>query len=291
MSLRDETSLLSFIEPDETPVRILTIESGQYLAALRERFPEASLFSVAASPGGEADVSSFAEMDYRETPLPFERNFFDIIVAEDMLSNVPNPQDICAGIGTFLKDTGYLLTSFENIRYWRVIQGLMNGSFYAIVRRLYSREGFERLLYASFYKDAFFMPSRGRENAGLVEKLVRAGFENRLDDLVTERWLVKATRSSTPIVYLKSRHTPDERRLLSKLLRRVEYDIDAPENVARLWRLIDDAGFSPEYLASFVRGAVLYRDDFYERLASETDDDRREVLMAWLTAAAEPARD
>ena len=125
MEKNDGLTLLSFLEPETKASSILVIESVQYLPALRKMFPKASLYAVAAdedtarTPEMEGIGVHWETLDYRETVLPFPRKFFDIVLSERMLENVANPQDIASGIGTFIKDTGCLLTSFENVRYWR----------------------------------------------------------------------------------------------------------------------------------------------------------------------------
>ena len=278
--------LLQFLTPDDAPLTALVIESVGYLPALRRMFPHAELCAVAA----DADAASAAELeglgvhwttlDYRETVLPFPRGSFDFILSERMLENVANPQDIASGIGTFIKDTGFLLTSFENIRYWRVLQELMEGHYYAIVRRRYAKPEFERLLYASFYKDVFFAPVRGCGGGEEIDGLAAAGFENRLDDLGTEVWLVQAMRSSTGVAWLKASHDPQDRKRLATLLRRIEYDIDVPENAGALWALVDEAGFAADYLARFAAEVVVHRRAFCDALAASSPNARRAAVEA-----------
>ena len=286
MEKSDGLRLLDFLEPDMVPASVLVIESVQYLPALREKFPHAALFAVVA----EEDVSRAPEMDeldaawtvldYREEVLPFPRKSFDIVLSERMLETVANPQDIASGIGTFIKDTGYLLTSFENIRYWRVLRELMDGHYYAIVHRRYAKPEFERLLYASFYKDIFFAPVRGFRGEEEIEQLVGAGFENRLNDLNTEIWLVKAMRSASDVAKLKAAYTPEVRKRLATLMRRIEYGIDTPQNIGTLWTLIDETGVAAEYVARFAASVVVHRSDFFAALATYTPVNRKAFVDA-----------
>ncbi|MBP3690764.1 MAG: hypothetical protein J6I74_05505, partial [Schwartzia sp.] len=199
-------------------------------------------------------------------------------LSERMLENVANPQDIASGIGTFIKDTGYLLTSFENIRYWRVLRELMDGHYYAIVRRRYAKPEFERLLYASFYKDIFFAPVRGGGAGKEIEQFEEAGFENRLNDLDTEVWLVKALRSSSDVSRLKAPYAPEMRKRLAKLLRRIEYEIDLPENVGALWELIDKDGFLADYIGRFAASVVVHQDAFRMALSEHSPKERQAFL-------------
>ena len=276
--------LLRFLEPGETPQSVLVIESVQYLSAIRSRFPDADLYAVVS----DRDVATASEteglgvdwtvLDYREEVLPFPRKSFDVVLSERMLENVANPQDIASGIGTFIKDTGYLLTSFENIRYWRVLRELMDGHYYAIVRRRYAKPEFERLLYASFYKDIFFAPVRGGGSGEEIERFEEAGFENRLNDLDTEVWLVKALRSSSDVARLKAGYTPEARKKLATFLRRVEYGIDLPETVGALWALVDKEGFTADYLGQFAASIVVHAESFRRALAEQSSKERRLFL-------------
>lgn len=284
MGKDDGLGLLRFLEPEETPGAVLVIESVQYLPALRSRFPDADLFAVvsdrdtATAPGTEGLGVKWTVLDYREEVLPFPRHSFDVILSERMLENVANPQDIASGIGTFIKDTGYLLTSFENIRCWRVLRELMDGHYYAIVRRRYAKPEFERLLYASFYKDIFFAPVRSGGAEEEIERFEAAGFENRLNDLDTEVWLVKALRSSSDVALLKAAYTPEARKRLAKLLHRVEYGIDLPETVGALWALVDEESFTAAYIARFAASVVVHREAFRSAFAEHSPKERQAFL-------------
>lgn len=281
MGTDDRLGLLRFFEPEETPQSVLVIESAEYLPALRNRFPDANLFAIvsdrdmAETPGMEGLGVEWTVLDYWEEVLPFPRRSFDVVLSERMLENVANPQDIASGIGTFIKDTGYLLTSFENIRYWRVMRELMDGHYYAIVRRRYAKPEFERLLYASFYKDIFFASVRGGGPEEEIERFVSAGFENRLNDLDTKVWLVKAMRSSSDVAALKAEYTPEARKRLAVLLRRVEYGIDVPETMGALWKLVDREGFTADYLARFAASTVVHFDAFLAVLSTACPEERR----------------
>ena len=273
--------LLRFLEPGETIRSALVMESTQYLPALRSKFPDAALHAVvsdwdkAGAPETEGLGVEWTVLDYREEVLPFPRQFFDLILSERMLENVANPQDIASGIGTFLKDTGCLLTSFENIRYWRVLRELAEGHYYAIVRRRYAKPEFERLLYASFYKDIFFASVRGGGPEEEIERFVSAGFENRLNDLDTKVWLVKAMRSSSEVAPLKAAYTPEARKRLAILLRRVEYEIDVLETMGALWTLVGKEGFTADYLARFAASIVVHLDAFLFLLSAACPEEHR----------------
>lgn len=269
--------LLGFLTGCGTRYRILVLEGTAYLPRLRELFPAAELWCTLAAEE-DADGEGVQGLgvhwvftDYLSEPLPLEREFFDYIIAGNCLAQAANPQDIASGLGLYLKPTGYLLMSFANIRYWRIIRQLMEGHFYHVCTRAFTYDEMTKLLAASFYKDAQFLPAEGEKPPeGFVEKLEAAGFRNINGDLLIRAWLVKAAKSTPEILELKRMYTPEVRRRLAVLLRRLEYGIaEGPEgenNLAALWRLCRDNMVFPAYLASFIKEAVVHTNDLLWRL-------------------------
>lgn len=257
--------LLRFLRPTRSPLRVLVVESLAYLPKLREMLPEALLFAVTAEPERtEApdlrglDVA-WSFLDYRETPLPFARETFDFIIADRCLETAGNPQDIAAGFGLFLQPTGRLLTSFLNVRHWRVLEDLREGHFYAIVRRIFARLEMETLLAASFYKEVSFLPVLCEAPANVLARLESAGFENQERDLEVKFWLCSARRTSDEVAPLKECFTPAVRRRLVTFLRRLEYGIESEKNAAALWRMYRAEGIFPEYLLDFAAQTIVHQ--------------------------------
>ena len=287
METAQNTKLLSFLTAEDRVARVLVIEALHYLPELRRRYPEAALFAVTAQPErAEAETwrglsVAWKSLDYRETPLPYAPKSFDVLIVEKCVEETGNPQDMLSGLGSFIKDTGCLLTSFSNIRHWRILEQLMDGHYYAIVRRLYARPEFERLLYASFYKDAFFIPERRYGNDALVKRLEAAGFSDRAGDLETETWLVQAMRSTRPVAFLKSHYTAEGRKRLATLLRRLAYDIEPEATIEALSALCRAEGFAPSYLARFAKEAIVDPASLFEALAKTGDTLWREAEKEW----------
>lgn len=254
-------SLTNFISGEDFFEKILVVESEFYINELKKRFPAAEIFFVTANE--ELNYPNTIYLDYREERLPFPEEFFDLIIGDLTLEVVTNPQDIAAGFSTFLKQTGYWLTSFRNIRHWKVLERLMRGAFGGIVSRLYTRTEFERLLYASFYKEVQVLPLKKNSPPELLERLINCGFDNFDDDLQTEFWLVRASRSMPELALLKSMFTPEIRAELSRILHRIEYDVATEENVENFWRLFDAKGIFSDYAAAFIRSVVIHRENFW----------------------------
>ena len=268
MAEKIRSELLSFLVPDAAPLRVLVVESLEYLPQLRDMFPKAELHALAAECD-PADIPTgvhWQELDYVTTPLPYERKYFDYIISDLALENVDNPQDIAAGFSLFLKDTGALLTSFRNIRHWSVLQNLMDGHYYSIVSRLYARAEFEKLLYASFYKSVLCQAQQRKAPPGMIDRLVTAGFENHDDDLEAEFYMIRADRSMPELSLIKSMYTSEQRRHIVRLLHRIEYDVVRVESTRSLWDEVTRLNIFPAYLAALIHETVVHTERFYRAL-------------------------
>ncbi|MBR5914473.1 MAG: hypothetical protein IKZ58_08930 [Selenomonadaceae bacterium] len=261
--------LMDFIDAEDYFEKILVVESSAYIEKLRERFPLAKIFFVTSDEDDAEKFSSVAQtflLEYREERLPFKEEFFDAIISDLTLEVVINPQDIAAGFSKFIKQTGFFLTSFRNLRHWKVLKKIMHGHYDGIVSRLYTRKDFERLFYASFYKEVRFLPIIKKSPPEMLKKLIECGFENYGDDLETEFWLVRAARSMTELAMLKSMYTPEVRAEFSRIIHRIEYDIETEESVKRFFEIYDEVGMFEEYAKNFIEEVVIHKENFYKNL-------------------------
>ena len=264
-----KSSLMKFIEGDDFFKRILVVESSDYIEELRKRFPFAEIFFVTPDKDVAEKFSEQAKtfvLDYREERLPFDAEFFDAIIGDLTLAVVNNPQDIAAGFSNYIKQTGVWLTSFRNLRHWKVLQELMHGNFIGTFERLYTPQDFECMLYASFYKEVKFSPLIKKAPPEFLDKLLECGFENFGDDLETEFWLVRAARSKPKISLLKSMYTPEFRAEFSRIIHRIEYDIDTESSVKKFWETCKADRIFDEYAANFIEEVVVHRDNFFANL-------------------------
>jgi len=271
-------SLLEMVNGDDFFKKILVVESFSYIEPLRERFPAAEIYFVTSDE--ELSAENAIYMDYREERLPFAEEFFDLIIGDLTLEVVTNPQDIAAGFSRYLKQTGCWLTSFRNIRHWKVIEKLMRGVFGGIVSRMYTRTEFERLLYASFYKEVKISPLKRNAPPEMLERLIKAGFDNFDDDLEAEFWLVRANRSMAELALLKSMFSAELRAELARILHRIEYEIDLEASVEKFWAIYDAEGLFIEYAANFIRSAVIHRENFYRNVCKYSSRAELEEIIA-----------
>lgn len=272
--------LTDLIFGDDFFEKILIVESGEYISILAETYPDAEIFFVTTEEDFFDERVKTCVLDYRETRLPFDAEFFDLIIGDLTLEVVVNPQDIAAGFSRYIKQTGIFLTSFRNIRHWKILEKLMSGWFNGIVSRFYTRTNFERLLMASFYKDAKYMPVIKPAPPKLLAKLIECGFENYGDDLEVEIWQVRAARSTSEISLLKSMYTAEFRAEFARIIHRVEYDIETADSVKNFWRLYDEVGMFTDYAAEFVNEVVIHKENFYKNLRDHSTRIETEKIIA-----------
>lgn len=273
--------LLQFLQPGELPLKILVVEDLLYLPQLRQMFPCAQLYAVTADSDSMLDYQDlgveFQLVNYLAERLPYEQEFFDYIISDLTLEQAGNPQDIAAGFSGYLKETGSLLTSFRNIRHYSQLTDLREGHYYNVVARLFAREEFERLLYASYYKMVYMEPQKRPADAKNLQQFLTAGFANDRDDLNTEFWLVRADRSMPEMALLKSMFTKAERRRFSTYLHRIEYGVDVEGQCNSFWAFYREHGFFADYGAAFIKQAVFHPQRFYRQLMQHSPAELLEI--------------
>ena len=281
MSEKIKPELLQFLQPGELSLKILVVESLCYLPDLRRMFPCAKLYAVTADKDAMLDYQGlsveFTELNYLDAPLPYPKEFFDYIISDLTLEQAGHPQDIAAGFSRFLKETGSFLTSFRNIRHWSQLTDLLAGHYYNVVARLFARQEFERLLYASYYKMVFMEPQKRPADEKTLQKLLAAGFDNEGDDINTEFYLVRADRSMPEMALLKSMYSKAERRQLSIYLHRIEYGVEPEQNCREFWQFYHRTGLFADYTAAFIKQAVFHPKKFYRELLVHSPAERDEI--------------
>ena len=261
--LVERNGLLQMIPPNIQPLKVLVIESLFYLSGLRDIMPNAHI-SVVTSFTEAAETRECGNlnvewhfMDFRAEQLPFADGTFDLVLAEPCLTMAYTPYETLAGIGKSLKDTGYLVTEFRNIRYWRVLETLREGFFHEREERLYAKPEIVRLLNDAIFKEISFAPFR-QDDRGAEKDWEALGFENFSHDLATEVWMVKAGRSTETAANLKSLFTARIRQELAWILHRIEYDIDREENLERLWAFCRENMIFEDYLGDLAREIIVH---------------------------------
>ncbi len=271
--MEERHDLLDFMASGLLPLCILTLESSFYLPQLRARFPNAKLYAMTSYE----EVPEFPEHrnlgvqwvigDFRKESLPWEPEFFDVVLAESCLECLWESYDTLMGISRSLKDTGHFLGSFRNIRYWRMLEHLREGRFPVRERHLYAKDEVVKMLNDAIFKEIVFAPFlQFPEESGEAEAFSSMGFDDFNGDLVTEAWMFKASRSTAAVTALKELYTKEIRRDLACLLHRIEYGVDEEKSLEGLWQLCRKELIFPEYLADFVHEVAAHEKRLRGRL-------------------------
>lgn len=253
--------LLKFVPPNFLPVPVLLVEAAELLTDLRKLLPAAQIAFMTAEPTPKVESlcdECRADLLIGECPrdLPTEPKLFELIIAPEVLTTGENFYATLMTCNHLLKDSGALLTQFRNVRFIGVLENLRRGYFSNNERRLWAKADVVKLLDDAIYKEIHFLPA-ARADFSAAE-WTAFGFENFGDDLTTKTWLVKACKCTAEVAALKDVFTPEVRAELSRLLHRIEYDIDAEENFSRLMALCDREVIFDDYLRDFVNQVVVH---------------------------------
>lgn len=238
----ERRGLLQFVSPNFLPVKVLLIDSEKFLSDLKEILPAAQIFTL-----NEPNLIE---------KLPREPKIFELIIAKDVLTVGEDFYPKLLALNHLLTDSGMLLTQFYNVRFVKVLENLRRGRFSSNERRFWAKSDVVRLLDDAIYKEIHFLPVES-ENLSAAE-WETFGFDNFSDDLTTKIWLVKACKCTAEVAALKDIFTTEVRADLSRLLHRIEYDIDVEENFLRLMELCDREGIFDEYLSDFINQTVVH---------------------------------
>ncbi len=264
--LVQRNGLLQLIPPSIQPLEVLVVESLFYLPELCSLLPNAHISAVTSFEeirevkGYDSLKADWHFLDFRTEDLPFPEGHFDLVLAEPCLTMAYTPYETLAGISRLLKETGYLVTEFRNIRYWRILEKIRQGCYHEREERLYAKAEVVRLLNDAIFKEVSFAPLRKQEEGEQEKAWEDLGFVNFRQDLGTEVWMIKAGRSTDAVVNLKSFFTLAVRKELAWLLHRIEYDVDREENLVRLWALCRREGIFEDYFWDFAQEIILHSE-------------------------------
>ena len=252
--------MLRFLVADVQPRTFLLLGCSNVLPVLRQRFPQ-SEFWVVELVDEAVDVAiagvHWQVVDYLQVPLLYAPESFDFILAGDTLEQVENVPDMALAMYFWLKQDGYLLAEFHNVRFWRVMRDLLRGYFPAERRHFFSLSSLQRLFYSTFYREVFYEADREAVPVDFAEAMRHAGFRNADAELSVSQWIVKAARSTEAVAWLKRQFTPEVRRQLACLVRRIAYDIDCAASCEAFWQLYEGQRMTAEYALRFIESTAL----------------------------------
>lgn len=258
--------LVQFVPPNfSSNATALVIDDEKYLAPLRELMPAAKIALLSADPSHKAvelckqfDVDLMTG-DYLKGALPKGRKIFDVIIAESCLSYSLDTYILLMELNQLLKDAGFLLTQFFNVRFIDVLESLRLGKFPTQEKKFWAKYDAVKILEGANYKEINFLPAE-RVESSAVNDWLNFGFDNFSDDLITKIWLVKACKSTAEVAALKEFFTEEIRAELSRLIHRVEYGIDVAENLSSLKNLCRRENIFADYFNDFVAQVTCHND-------------------------------
>ena len=258
----DRRGLLQFISPNVENISVLVIESLSYLNEIRDLLPSANILVLTNDHFAKSDFENlncdWIFDDYRKLNFTIEENIFDIIVSEDCLTLAYDTYKTIFAINRMLKGTGFLVTQFENIRFIGILESLKQGYFAERERHLYAKTEIVRLLNDALFKEINFAPDEIFDFD--VDDWINFGFDNFVDDLNVKTWIVKADRSTAEVAALKEIYTEEIRARISRLLHRIEYNLDVEANFQKLMTLCKREQIFDDYLADFINQVVVHED-------------------------------
>ena len=257
-----EQKLLDFVSPNfSKDAAALVIEDEEFLEGVREKMPRARIAFLSEEKSALCKKfdADFLKGDYTRNGLPTEPKIFDVIIAKECLTFAPNFYVTLLEINHLLKDSGFLLTEFFNVRFIKILEGLRRGEFPAKEKRLWAKWDVVKILDDAIYKEIRFLPGEKfpEEKISAWENF---GFDNFSDDLLVKTWLVKARKCEAEVAALKEIYTEEIRAELSRILHRIEYKIDVKENCARLLELCRREKIFFDYVSDFVDQVVIHKD-------------------------------
>lgn len=264
--------LTEFLSGGPLPLNILTIESSLYLLNLKKLYPNAALYAVT----NYEEVINYK--NYRNLNINwvlgrdikiFPQKSFDIIIAESLFSHTKNSYDDLMAISRALKDTGFFLSTFKNIRYAPVLNEIKEGRFPFRDENLFAKDEVVKMLNDAIFKEIFFSPMEVDLKAQeIADNFMQAGFENYNNDLLTKTWMLKAAVSTSGALALKELYTKEIRKNLAKLLRRIEYDVEREKNLDIFWNFLEVENIFPDYLTGFIEEICVYKKSTLNLLLS-----------------------
>ena len=123
----ERRGLLQFVSPNFLPITVLLIESEEFLPDLRKILPAAQIAMLKKESSPEIkNLCDEFKVDLIDE-LPTAPKIFEIIIAKDVLTVGENFYAMLMAFNHLLKDSGFLLTEFYNVRFVEILERLRQG--------------------------------------------------------------------------------------------------------------------------------------------------------------------
>lgn len=133
-SARDEIISLIKNIPSTKEINVLEIGcgAGATLARIKYLWPNAKTYGVEIVEDVAKLASNYSDIicgDIESLNLPYENEFFDIIICGDVLEHLRTPEETLRKLYYLLKSGGNLLASIPNVMHSSVLYPLLNGNW------------------------------------------------------------------------------------------------------------------------------------------------------------------
>jgi len=139
--------------------------------------------------------------DIEKIDLPFKENYFDCVIAGDVLEHLVDPWDTLKKLKPFLKEGGLIISSIPNIRYYKVLIRLFRGYWdymdQGILDKTHLRF-FSLINIKELYEGAGFKIKEIRRNMVSARgfRILNYLSLNQLKEFLTYQYYIVATKDS-----------------------------------------------------------------------------------------------
>lgn len=275
--MENETkAYLQFLPATTDVIRILWMEKEDF-DALQKSMPNAKHFFLKDMMKDSSLIKNDKNVywiDFLNSLLLCERNFFDYIVVGNYAKKVSNLNIFYQQMFIYLKKNGKIIANFYNARHWQQIKAQMDGLwayvgdemknnqtalFWTDIVTLFEENKYQEIKAAPLYK---------RANPQFLDKLIHSGFKNENQDLEIVSWAIQACKIEEKAEYLQKFFSTEIRRKLVFFLRRIEFDIDTNANCKAVWELCEKNQISMKYVIDFADNTLLCADKVLPILAA-----------------------
>lgn len=241
---------------------------------------EALLFGM-PMPWEERFRQDFADVAFETAGVNKElsedwRERFSMIVLAPGIEEMSEPERLLEFLKIFLTADGSILIPFRNPCHWSVFQSHFAGELRYGANlllkgqgRLFSFEEIVRLAKLAHYGDLSVRMLLKEGEPELIQMLEKCGAANEKRDLEVSWWVIRLTVIALRTLHLQERYTEAERRLLARLLHRLENGIEEAATVETLRQLVAQSGMDGKYLEAFVKNVAMDAPVLFDRLRKE----------------------
>ncbi len=212
-----------------------------------------------------------------ETDLPEAwRSRFSLIVLAPGMEELSAPEGRLESLQDVLAPCGSAVVPFRNPWHWSVFRAWLAGDLRYGANplldgqgRLFSFPELVRLAKLAHYENFAVRQVIEKGTAEMLAVMQACGVQNGHQEMETSWWVVRLSVLDARTARLKARYTDAERRLLARLLHRLENGIEAAETVEALRRLLAESRIDGGYLEEFVRNTAGDADSMCDILRKE----------------------